>query len=68
MKRIASIWKSLAFAAVFTASLGFGAVQAFAAPAAPAGEERACSRWACPECGEFGGQWVPKDGRCYCCG
>jgi len=68
MKRIASTWKSIVFTAAFVASLAFGAVQAFAAPSAPAGEERACSQRACPECGALGGQWVPKDGRCYCCG
>ena len=66
MKRLASTWKTAVLAALFAGSLGFGAVQAFAAPAAP--EERACSQWACPECGSLGGVWVPKDGRCYCCG
>ncbi|HYH78955.1 MAG TPA: hypothetical protein VEX86_04140 [Longimicrobium sp.] len=68
MKRLASTWKSVLFAAAFVGSLGFGAVQAFAAPPAPAGEARACSQWACPECGSLGGVWVPRDGRCYCCG
>ena len=67
MKRIAQGWKTVLFAAAFVASLGFGAVQAFAAPAAVP-EARACSTWSCPECGPLGGQWVPKDGRCYCCG
>jgi len=68
MKRIASTWKSLLFAAAFVATMGFGAVQAFAAPPAAAGEARACSTWPCPQCGSLGGVWVPKDGRCYCCG
>jgi len=68
MKRFASNWKSLLFSAAFVGSLGFGAVQAFASPAAPAGEARACSQRSCPECGSLGGVWVPKDGRCYCCG
>ncbi len=68
MSRLASAWKSVLFAVAVVASLGFGAAQAFASPAGPAGEERACSTRSCPECGSLGGQWVPKDGRCYCCG
>jgi hypothetical protein len=68
MKRFASTWKSLVFAAAFVGSLGFGAVQAFAAPASPANEARACSQRQCPECGTLGGTWVPMYGRCLCCG
>jgi hypothetical protein len=68
MRRIAPILKSAAFAAATVAALGFGAAQAFAGPRSPAAEA-ACSSWACRnECGSLGGQWVPKDGRCYCCG
>jgi hypothetical protein len=67
MKRIAPIWKSAVFAAATVAAMGFGAAQAFAAP--PSEEKAAtCSTWACPECGSFGGQWVPAKGICYCCG
>jgi hypothetical protein len=61
-------WKSATIALATLASLGFGTAQAFAAPAAPAESERACNRWACPECGSFGGTWVPSAGVCYCCG
>jgi hypothetical protein len=67
MKRLASTWKSVLFGLAFVGSLGFGATQAFASPPPPAAEE-ACSTWACPECGSFGGQWIPAKGRCYCCG
>ncbi len=69
MKRITSTWKSAVLAAATLAALGFGAAQAFAAPApkaAPA--ERACSTWSCPECGSLGGQWIPMYGKCLCCG
>lgn len=66
MKRIVSAWKQGLFAAAIVVSLGFGAAQAFAAPSQPA--EAACSTRSCPECGALGGVWVPKDGRCYCCG
>lgn len=69
MTRIAPIWKTALFAAATVASLGFGAAQALATPrAAGAAAPAACSRWACPECGSLGGQWVPMDGKCYCCG
>ena len=68
MKRLGSIGKSILFAVAIAASLGFGAVQAFASSAPPADAERACSQRSCPECGSLGGVWVPKDGRCYCCG
>lgn len=68
MKQIASAWKSVFFAVAFVASMGFGAAQLFAAPPVPANEARACSQRSCPECGSLGGVWVPKDGRCYCCG
>lgn len=68
MKQITSAWKSVFFAVAFVASMGFGAAQLFAAPPAAADEARACSQRACPECGSLGGVWVPKDGRCYCCG
>jgi len=67
MKRIATLWKSALLAAATVTALGFGAAQAFAAPpSAEAG--KACSTWSCPECGSFGGQWVPAKGVCYCCG
>lgn len=67
MKRVALTWKPLLLAAAFAATMGFGAVQAFASPPATK-DANACSTWACPECGSLGGVWVPKDGRCYCCG
>jgi len=69
MKRIAPLWKSAVFAMVTTVSLGFGAAQAFAAPRAPAENERACTNSYCSKvCGTLGGNWVPAAGKCYCCG
>jgi hypothetical protein len=55
MKRIASRWNAALFGAVIVASLGFGAAQAFAAPQAPAANERACTNSYCrKECGTLG--------------
>ena len=68
MKRIAMPWKSAALAAATVTALGFGAAQAFAAPAPKEEKAAACSTWACPECGSFGGDWIPAKGKCYCCG
>ena len=69
MKRMASIWKSAAFAVATLAALGFGTAQAFAAPQSPADNERACTNSYCrKECGTLGGNWVPQYGRCLCCG
>ena len=69
MKRIASRWKAALFGAVIVSTLGFGAVQAFAAPQAPAENERACTNSYCRKvCGDLGGNWVPQYGRCLCCG
>jgi hypothetical protein len=61
--------KAALFGAAIVASLGFGAVQAFAAPQAPAENELACTNTYCRKvCGDLGGNWVPSAGRCYCCG
>ena len=69
MKRIASIWRSFAFAAAIAVSLGFGTAQAFAAPQAPAENQAACTNTYCRKiCGDLGGNWVPQYGRCLCCG
>ncbi|MBB6367292.1 MULTISPECIES: hypothetical protein [Xanthomonas] len=58
-------------AAVFLASMGFGAVQATAGDGIE--KEAACSAWACQqECAPFGGELGPGGpGQpliCYCCG
>ncbi|MCI2261955.1 hypothetical protein [Xanthomonas indica] len=58
-------------AAVFLASMGFGAVQAIAGDGIE--KEAACSAWACQqECAPFGGELGPGGpGQpliCYCCG
>ncbi|MCC4597800.1 hypothetical protein NRY95_21200 [Xanthomonas campestris pv. phormiicola] len=58
-------------AAVFLASMGFGAMQATAGDGI--GKDAACSAWACQqECAPFGGELGPGGpGQplvCYCCG
>ena len=59
--------KAALFGAAIVASLGFGAVQAFAAPAVE--KELACTNSYCKKiCGDLGGNWVPQYGRCLCCG
>ena len=69
MKRIVSIWRSVAFAVSIAVALGFGTVQAFAAPQAPAENQAACTNSYCRKiCGDLGGNWVPQYGRCLCCG
>ncbi len=68
MKRIATLWKSALLAAATVTALGFGAAQAFAAQTPREEKAAVCSTWSCPECGSFGGQWVPAKGVCYCCG
>jgi hypothetical protein len=54
------------FAAAVTASMGFGATQALAAPKVEDSKPGTCSRICAPECGTFGGSYIA--GRCYCCG
>lgn len=59
--------KAIVFGAAIVASLGFGAVQAFATPRAAT--ELACTNSYCRKvCGDLGGNWVPQYGRCVCCG
>ncbi|MBV9108123.1 MAG: hypothetical protein JO306_01800 [Gemmatimonadetes bacterium] len=66
MKRLATRWKAGLFGAAIVASLGFGAVQAFAAPQPPA-RRQACTAAECNlECGAPGGDYI--HGRCICCG
>ena len=61
--------KAALFGAAIVASLGFGAVQAFASPPASAETERACTNSYCRNvCGSLGGNWVPQYGHCVCCG
>lgn len=63
MKPILPSLRLAAFALAVTGALGFGAAQAFAAPAeAPATHCTQCKA----ECGTLGG--VFKSGRCLCCG
>lgn len=64
MTRTAPLLRNSVFALVIAGALGFGAAQAFAAPAeAPATH---CSGTCTRECGTLGG--VYKYGRCLCCG
>lgn len=69
MKLISSIWKPTVLAVATVAALGFGTVQVFAAPQAPAENALACTNSYCRKvCGTLGGNWVPQYGRCVCCG
>jgi hypothetical protein len=67
MSRERSIWKLSAFAAAVTVALGFGAVQAFAAPGDSANVRRTCLLGDCVRiCGGQGMSGYCAGQACVC--